>query len=125
MGGFHQTQTHLKSHQTDNQIQNAVIQCSMHCASVLLYGCESWVLTETLLKKLYVYARTCYRIMLGIRESDIHMRNEELYKKCAQHPIRELVRERQLKFIGHCLRMDKEEYTNIYAQVGGWAKPSW
>ena len=85
------------------------------CISVLLYGCESWVLTETLLKKLDVYARTCYRIMLGIRQSDVHMRNEELYKKCAQRPIRELVRERQLKFIGHCLRMDKEEYTNIYA----------
>ena len=82
---------------------------------MLLYGCVSWVLTETLLKKLDVYARTCYRIMLGIRQSDVHMRNEELYKKCAQRPIRELVRERQLKFIGHCLRMDKEEYTNIDA----------
>ena len=29
--------------------------------------------------------------------------------------IREAIREGHLKFIGHCLRMDKEEYTNIYA----------
>ena len=84
------------------------------CVSVLLYGCETWVLTETLSKKLDVFARTCYRIMLRINQSEAHMKNEELYRKCAQRPIRELVRERQLKFVGHCLRMDKEEPANIY-----------
>ena len=36
------------------------------------------------------------------------------YSKTRQRPIRELVRERQLKFIGHCLRMDKEEPANTY-----------
>ena len=85
------------------------------CVSVLLYECETWVLTEVLLKKLDVFARTCYRIMLGVRQSDDHMTNDELYKKSAQRPIRELIRERQLKFIGHCLRMDREEPANIYA----------
>ena len=53
--------------------------------------------------------------MLGVRQSDAHMKNDELYKKSAQQPILELIRERQLKFIGHCLRMEKEEPANIYA----------
>ena len=85
------------------------------CVSVLLYGCETWVLSEELMKKLDVFARTSYRIMLGIRQSEDHIRNDELYKKCVQRPIRELVRERQLKFIGHCLRLNQEEPANIYA----------
>ena len=85
------------------------------CVSVLLYGCETWVLSEELMKKLDVFARTSYRIMLGIRQSEDHIRNDELYKMCSQRPIRELVRERQLKFIGHCLRLNQEEPANIYA----------
>ena len=83
--------------------------------SVLLYGCETWVLSEILLKKLNVFAQTCYRIMLGIRQSDAHIKNDELYKNYAQRPIRELVRERQLKFIRKCLRVEKEEPENICA----------
>lgn len=88
---------------------------STACVSVLLYVCETWVLTEMLMKKLDVFARTCYRIMLGIRQSDDHMKNEELYWKCAQRSIQELIRERQLKFVGHFLQMDIEEPANIYA----------
>ena len=49
------------------------------CISILLYGCESWVLTETLKKKLDVFARNCYRIMLNIRQADDHITNDELY----------------------------------------------
>ncbi len=32
-----------------------------------------------------------------------------------QRPIRETIRERQLKFIGHCLRMKQDELVNINA----------
>ena len=84
------------------------------CISILLYGCESWVLTEPLKKKLDTFARTCYRIILGVRQAEVHMKNDELYKKVSQRPIRDQIRERQLKFTGHCLRMDKEELPNIY-----------
>jgi hypothetical protein len=85
------------------------------CIPVLLYGCETWVLTEPLLKRLDVFARVCYRIMLNIRQADMHMTNTDLYRLADQRPIRETIRERQLKFIGHCLRMHKEEPANIYA----------
>lgn len=82
--------------------------------SVLLYGCETWVLTEALAKKLDVFARTCYRIILGIRQAEAHMTNHELYKRTRQQPVRDMIRKRQLKFVGHCLRMDKNENANIY-----------
>ncbi|CAF1104802.1 unnamed protein product [Brachionus calyciflorus] len=43
------------------------------------------------------------------------MTNEELYKIVKQIPITEELRKRQLKFIGHRLRMPIEESANIYA----------
>jgi hypothetical protein len=85
------------------------------CISVLLYRCETWVLNETLSKKLDVFARTCYRIMFNIKQAEEHVSKQQLYRRTGQRPIREIVRERQLKFTGHCIRMNKEEYTNIYA----------
>ena len=38
------------------------------------------------------------------------MKNDELFKKVLQRPIRDQIRERQLKFMGNCLRMNKEDY---------------
>ncbi|CAF0980287.1 unnamed protein product [Brachionus calyciflorus] len=38
----------------------------------------------------------------------------DLYKIVKQRPITEELRKRQLKFIGHCLRMPTDEPANIY-----------
>ncbi|CAF0808119.1 unnamed protein product [Brachionus calyciflorus] len=43
------------------------------------------------------------------------MTNEQLYAIVNQRPITEELRKRQLKLIGHCLRMPPEEPANIYA----------
>jgi hypothetical protein len=43
------------------------------------------------------------------------MTNEELYELTGRRPIREIIRERQLQFVGHCLRMPEDEPANIYA----------
>ena len=42
-------------------------------------------------------------------------RNDELYKLVHQKPVSETIRERQLRFIGQCLRMHPDEPSNIYA----------
>ena len=34
--------------------------------SILLYSCEIWILTEALIDRPDISARTCYRIILGI-----------------------------------------------------------
>ena len=76
------------------------------CISILLYGCESWVLTDAQTDKLDKFARKCYRQMLGIRISEnVHFSNDNLYNRVDQPPISELIRRRQLKFTGHILRM--------------------
>ena len=85
------------------------------CISILLYGCESWLLTEDLRKKLDVFARNCYRTILNIRQSDDHVSNDDLYSRVKQRPIRDIIRERQLRFIGHCLRMKEDEPARIFA----------
>ena len=64
------------------------------CISILLYGCESWILTEALRDKLDIYARTCYRIMIGIRQSIEHLTNQELYNHVNQAPLRDTIRAR-------------------------------
>ena len=43
------------------------------------------------------------------------MTNEEPYKNLDQRPVSEEIKRRQLKFIGHCLRVTAEEPANIYA----------
>ena len=56
------------------------------CISILLYGCESWIFTEALIYKLDIFARTCYRIMLGIKQSKDHVTNKNLYQLTGQIP---------------------------------------
>ena len=51
------------------------------CISILLYGCESWILTTALAKKLDIFARTCYRIILGVKQSRDHITDEVLYQR--------------------------------------------
>ena len=41
--------------------------------------------------------------------------NETLYKNTKQEPIVQTIQRRQLRFIGHCIRKDKEEFTYHYA----------
>jgi hypothetical protein len=85
------------------------------CISILLYGCESWVLNPQQAEKLDVYARQCYRMMLGISQSETHTTNEELYIAAENaKPITTIIRERQLQFTGHCLRMPNDEPANVY-----------
>ena len=65
------------------------------CLSILLYGSESWIITQKLADSLNSFATNCYRIMQNIKWQD-KISNETLY-------------------IGHCLRRDKEEFTYQYA----------
>ena len=62
------------------------------CIPILLYGCETWVLNASQSTKLDVFARTCYRMMLGFRQSKAHMTNNELYKLVNTRQINAIIR---------------------------------
>ncbi len=114
-GAFNKLKTILTSKKPKPDIHFKIRLFNAACVSILLYGCESWILTQTLKNKLDIFARKIYRIMLGIRQKDDHITNGELYRRVQQRPISDHVQHRQLKFVGHILRMPETEPVRTYA----------
>ena len=54
--------------------------------SVLLYGCESWKTTKTVLNKVQTFINRCMRSILRIKWQD-RIRNEELWERTGQKDI--------------------------------------
>ena len=102
----------LSSKSVDLQFKKRLFDAA--CMSILLYGCETWILTEALKEDLDIYARKCYRMMLGIKQKEAHMTNDALYNKLNAIPISKTIELRQMSFTGHCLRMPDDEPANIY-----------
>ena len=109
---FHKLEPILKSAKTPLNFKIRLFNAA--CVSILLYGCETWVLTKDLANDLDIFARKAYRIILGIRQSETHWTNEKLYKIVNSEPITTAIRIRQLKFTGHCLRMNNDELANKF-----------
>ena len=84
------------------------------CVTVLLYGCESWVITNDMESKINAFATSCYRVMLNIKRLDF-VSNFRIYAMTDTQPLIMLVRQRQLRFLGHILRMPPDEPCNKYA----------
>ena len=40
------------------------------CVTILLYGCESWVISQDMENKINAFATSCYRVMLNIKRID-------------------------------------------------------
>ena len=77
--------------------------------------------------KINAFATSCYRVMLNIKRID-HVLNTIVYSMTNTVPLIHLVRHRQLKFLGHILRMSKEEPARRYAlyiPTIGNRRPGW
>ena len=84
------------------------------CLSVLLYVSETWIITGEVEKTLNSFTTSCYRIMLNIKQLN-KISNNTVYKTVKQEPLTQTIQRRQLRFIGHCLRRNTNELSNIYA----------
>ena len=82
--------------------------------SVLLYGSETWVLTEKLEKILNSFHTTCLRIILGVSQED-RITNSTVYRMSGTSPLSLHIQERQLRFLGHSLRRSHKDPINTYA----------
>jgi hypothetical protein len=82
--------------------------------SVLLYGCEAWIVSKELESKINSFATTCYRMWLGMKPVD-RIRLDEIYKKVNQKPLIEILRQRQLVWVAHALRRKDNEPAKIFA----------
>ena len=69
------------------------------CLSILLYGCEAWVLTKVMCKRLDSFVTSCYRYMLHIKRTD-HERNETILKTVNQEPLSDTVQREIAKAAG-------------------------
>ena len=84
------------------------------CVTILLYGCESWVISQAMENEINAFATSCYRIMLGVRRID-HVPNTSIYATTNTEPLIHCVKHRQLRFLGHILRLPDEEPAKQYA----------
>ena len=93
----------------------AIKVCLYKCTvlSFLLYGSETWTLTESPCDKLNTFQRSCLRVMLGISRRD-NVTNQSVYSQTQARPLSSEVK-RQLRFPGHSLRRDKEDLINRFA----------
>jgi len=63
--------------------------------SVLLYGCESWVLTSDLCRQIDSFQTSCIRIILGVSRTD-HVSNEEVYDRTGTVSFSQLLQALQI-----------------------------
>ena len=82
--------------------------------SVLLYGGETWAMTKQMELELDGFGTNCLRIILGIKRID-RVRNELIYEQTHMRPLTRILRERQLRYLGHVLRRDDCETAKQFA----------
>ena len=92
-------------------IKVRLYQCTV--LSVLTYGSETRTLTESLSDKLNTFQLNCLLVMLGISRRD-HVTNESVYSQTQSRHLSFEVKGRQLRFLSHSLRRDKEDHINRF-----------
>ena len=96
-----------------NLHQDQVIQYHP-CATVLLYCCDSWVLSKAMESEINAFDTSCYRNMVNIKRID-RVSNTTIYDLTQTVPLVENVTTRQLRFLGHVRRMPDDEPCKEYA----------
>ena len=81
---------------------------STSCLSILLYGCESWVITQHLEQMLDSFATNCLRVMLSLKRAD-RVPNSDIYKLVGMDRLTSTIQRRQLQYVGHSLRKEKRD----------------
>ncbi|KAL6482647.1 hypothetical protein MHYP_G00075190 [Metynnis hypsauchen] len=84
--------------------------------AVLLYGSETWRVTNTISNKLHIFINKCLRHILNIRWPE-KISNTELWTKTSQKPVSEDIKKRKWGWIGHTLRKPAD---NITRQALEW-----
>ena len=96
-------------------IQQKVQLFKASTLSVLLYGCESRVLTSDLCRKLDSFQTPCLRIILCVSRRDQVRGEKEIDERMGTVPLSRPVKARQIRFLGHCLRRHQEDLISKYA----------
>ena len=77
--------------------------------SILLYGSESWCITEKLFQHLRVFHNRCVRAMCNVTMRNVYeqrISSDELLLQLGLKPIDKYIFQRQLRWVGHVARME-------------------
>ena len=77
--------------------------------SVLLYGCETWLVSRVITRKLQTFINRCLRFILRVWWPNNWMSNDTLWQLCNQRPVETEIRERKWRWTGHTLRKNVNE----------------
>lgn len=84
--------------------------------TVLLYGCETWLVNQEIQNKLQVFVNRCLRNIFKIWWPKT-ISNEDLWQKAEIGPINQEIKKRKWGWIGHTMRKDDNE---IAKQAFNW-----
>jgi len=76
---------------------------STNVKSVVLYGCETWKLTKTIMHQLQVLVNRCIRRILKIFWP-VQISNQEQWARAKQRTIELEIRQRKWGWLGHTFR---------------------
>ncbi|XP_073668649.1 uncharacterized protein [Paramisgurnus dabryanus] len=95
---------------TSLSVRNKIRIFNSNVKSVLLYGSETWRVTNTLTNKLQVFVNGCLRSLLKIRWTD-KLTNTDLWQRTNQDPIKQQIARRKWRWIGHPLLKPPQDIT--------------
>ena len=78
--------------------------------TVLLYGCETWRVSNASTNKLQVFINRCLRHILGVRWYD-RVQNEDLWRVAGQETVDQQIKRRKWRWLGHTLRKPADNVT--------------
>ena len=87
--------------------------------SALLYGAESWTINKEMERRLAAAELWFYRRMLKVSWTK-HVSNEEILHRVGNpEHLMDIIRDRQLRFLGHVIREDGVEKLVLTGKIGG------
>ena len=87
--------------------------------STMLYGCEAWTLNKDMTNKLEAAEMWFFRRMLKISWMDRVRNDEVLHRVGAKRELLKSIRQRQLRFLGHVMRLKQFEHDCVTGKVEG------
>ena len=84
------------------------------CVPIFLYGCEAWPITIAMTSLINSYATSCYRFILNIKRLD-KIPNTVILSTVGKDNLMQTVIQRQLRWLGHTLRLPSSSLVNQYA----------
>lgn len=88
------------------ELKNRIVKCYIY--PVLLYGVESWTLSEAAEKRIEAFEMWVYRRILKIPWTDHVSNNEVLNRMKCQPQLLLTIKTRKLEYFGHVMRNDNK-----------------